>query len=139
MLGLNQREVEQVARLGFMSMVSAVVACATIGGVSVAHAECEEVGYIATFEVKPGNEQAFEQAIVAVADKVVEVEDGVVLYAPFRGESGRYFMMERYKNLQAREVHASAPEVLALFPALMELLAGPIEVEAVRAVCGSSE
>ena len=76
---------------------------------------------------------------MAVANKVVEVEDGVLLYAPFRGEDGRYYMMERYKNLQAREVHAKADEVLALFPALMEQLSAPIGVEAVTAVCGSSD
>jgi quinol monooxygenase YgiN len=110
-----------------------------MGGVGQAHAGCDEVGYVATFEVKPGNEQAFEQAIVALAGKVVEMEEGVLLYAPFRGENGRYFMMERYKNLQAREAHAKAPEVVALFPALMEQLAAPIAVEAVTAVCGAAE
>jgi len=104
-----------------------------------AWAACEEVGYIATFHVKPGGEQAFEQAIVAAARKVVEVEPGVLLYAPFRGEDGRYYMMERYQNLQAREVHATAPEVLAMFPAVMEQLTAPIEVEPVTAVCGSAD
>ncbi|MFP6837702.1 MAG: hypothetical protein VB948_16530, partial [Pseudomonadales bacterium] len=64
---------------------------------------------------------------------------GVLLYAPYRGEDGRYFMMERYKNLAAREVHATASEVQALFPALIEQLSGPIGVEAVTAVCASSE
>ena len=124
----------------FNSMfVVSVVAAAAIAAAGTVHAACDEVGYIATFEVKPGNEQAFEQAIVAVADKVVEVEDGVVLYAPFRGENGRYYMMERYKNLQAREAHAKSEEVLALFPAVMEQLDAPIGVEAVTAVCGASD
>jgi quinol monooxygenase YgiN len=139
MLGLIKREEERVVRVDFLRVVSAVVGSLAIAGVSAAHAGCEEVGYIATFEVKPGSEQAFEQAVVAVAAKVVEVEDGVLLYAPYRGEDGRYFMMERYKNLAAREVHATAPEVQALFPALIEQLAGPIGVEAVTAVCASSE
>ena len=124
--------------LRYRFAVSMVAACAAIGGVSLANAGCDEVGFIATFEVEPGKEQAFEEAIVAVANKVVEVEPGVLLYAPFRGENGRYFMMERYKDLQAREEHAKAPEVLALFPALMAQLASPdIAVEAVTAVCGS--
>jgi quinol monooxygenase YgiN len=117
--------------------IRTTLVAALIGLGSPAWSACEEVGYIATFEVKSGAEQAFEEAVVALADKVVEVEEGVVLYAPFRGEDGRYYMMERYKNLQAREVHASAPAVQALFPALMDTLAGPIGVEAVSAVCGS--
>ena len=116
-----------------------VLAIMIVAGVArLAHADCDEVGYIATFEVKPGSERAFEQAIVEVASKVVEVEAGVLLYAPFRGESGRYYMMERYKNLQAREDHAKSDDVLALFPAVMEALAVPIAVESVSAVCAPS-
>ncbi len=101
--------------------------------------DCEEVGYIATFEVKPGQEAAFEAAISAVASKVREVEPGTLFYAPYRGESGKYFMMERYQNLAAREQHAKAPEVLALFPAVMGTLSAPIDVEPVTAVCASAQ
>ena len=122
----------------FKSALVVAVAVA-LGSAGIAHAACDEVGYVATFQVKPGSEQAFEQAVVAVAAKVNEVEDGVILYAPFRGEDGRYYMMERYENLQAREVHATTDDVRALFPPLMEQLAAPIEVEAVTAVCGSAE
>ena len=126
-------------RLGYVSAVSVIAGCAAIGGMSQVHAACDEVGYVATFEVKPGSEEAFEQAVVAVANKVDEVEDGVLLYAPYRGDNGSYYMMERYKNLAAREAHAKAPEVLELFPPLMETLSAPIGVEAVTAVCGAAE
>jgi len=119
--------------------VLAVAIVVALGSAGLAHGACDEVGYVATFQVKLGSEQAFEQAVVAVAAKVNEVEDGVILYAPFRGENGRYYMMERYKNLQAREVHATTDDVRALFPPLMEQLAAPIQVEAVTAVCGSAD
>lgn len=121
-------------RLGNALAVIVFVACAAPG---VARAACDEVGFIATFEVKPGHEQAFEQALVTVAEKVRAVEEGTLLYAPFRGETGRYYLMERYRNLQAREVHATSSEVLALFPPVMEHLAVPIAVEPVTAVCAN--
>lgn len=99
------------------------------------HADCTEVGYLATFEVKPGSETAFEQAIVKVAAKVLATEPGTLLYAPYHAEGTRYYMLERYKDLAAREQHAKAPEVLALFPPVMATLASPIEVQAITAVC----
>lgn len=103
---------------------------------SFAFAEpCAEVGYIATFEVKPGSEQAFESAITTVAAKVLEVESGTLFYAPYRGDSGKYFMMERYRDLAAREAHAKSEAVLALFPAVMSTLSAPIAVEPVASVC----
>jgi quinol monooxygenase YgiN len=130
-----------VVRLNFLVrlcvQLGAMTVCMAAMGASLVHADCDEVAYIATFEVTPGSEQAFEQAIVNLANKVVEVEDGVVLYAPFRGADGRYYMMERYKNLAAQEVHAKSDEVIAMFPAVMGPLSAPIAVESLTAVCGS--
>lgn len=103
---------------------------------SAACAACEEVGYIATFEVTEGQEQAFEVAVARVAAKVVEVEPGVLLYAPYRGANGKYYMMERYQNLAAREVHAKDPAVLELFGPVMATLSGEVAVESVELVCG---
>ena len=101
-------------------LVYTVACCAAIGAADPVYADCTEVGYIATFDVEAGHEKAFESAILALAEKVAAVEHGVVLYAPFRGaEPGRYYMMERYEDEQARQAHAQAPEVRALFPPLM--------------------
>ena len=100
-------------------------------------AECNaaEVGYVATFAVKEGSEAEFEAAIANLAATVNRVEPGVVLYAPFRGEDGTYYMMERYVDEAARKAHASSDEVRALFPALGPLMAGAADVQPVSAVC----
>ena len=76
-----------------------LLACAACFASSV-WAQCDEVGYIATFEVTEGQEQAFEAGIAAVAAKVMEVEPGAILYSPYRGADGKYYMMERYQNLK---------------------------------------
>lgn len=104
-------------------------------GAGQAHAACDEVGYIATFEVTEGKEQAFEVAVTKLAAKVMHVEKGTLLYSPYRGDDGRYYMMERYTNQQAREDHAKAPEIVELFGPLMETLSAEIAVEAVTLVC----
>jgi len=100
-----------------------------------AFAACDEVGYIATFEITEGQEQAFESAIANVAAKVMEVEEGTVMYLPYRGDNGKYYMMERYRNLAAREAHAKDPAVLALFGPVMETLSAEVAVESVALVC----
>ena len=112
-----------------------VAAAATALTSTQVAAACNEVGYIATFEVKPGMEQGFEDAITTVAAKVLELEEGTLLYAPYRAAGNRYYMMERYRDQAARDQHAKAPEVLALFAPVMAALAAPIAVEAVTRVC----
>ena len=99
-------------------------------------AACDEVGYIAIFEVIQGQEQAFEAAVAIVAAKVVEVEPGAILYSPYRGANGKYYMMERYQNLAAREAHAKDPAVLELFGPVMATLSAEVAVEPVTLVCG---
>lgn len=105
---------------------------------SLAFAQCnnEEVGYVATFQVKAGSEAAFESALVELAATVNDVEEGVILYAPYKGADGRYFMMERYENEAARTAHGKAPEVAALFPAIGAHVAGAPDIQPVSAVCG---
>ena len=98
-------------------------------------AACDEVGYIATFEITTGQERAFEAAIAKVAAKVMEVEEGALLYSPYRGANGKYYMMERYRDLAAREVHAKDPAVLALFGPVMATLSAEVAVEPVTLVC----
>ena len=94
-----------------------------------------EVGYIASFKVTPGEEAAFEAGISNLAAEVNAREPGVVLYAPYKGTDGEYWMMERYQDLAAREVHAKAPEVQAAFVPVAPLLAEPPTVIPVSAVC----
>jgi len=102
---------------------------------SWAHCDADEVGYVASFAVKPGSEAGFEAALSTLAQTVNQVESGVVLYAPFRGTEGKYFMMERYVNEAARTAHGKAPEVAALFPGLGEFLAAAPVVNPVSAIC----
>ncbi|NKB97111.1 MAG: antibiotic biosynthesis monooxygenase [Pseudomonadales bacterium] len=95
----------------------------------------DEVGYVASFNVKAGNEAQFEAALAKLAQTVQEVESGVILYAPYRGVDGQYFMMERYENEAARAAHGKAPEVAALFPTLGPHMAGAPDIQPVSAVC----
>ena len=100
-------------------------------------AACVERGYLAIFEIDPQKSAAFETAVTALAAKVVEVEKGVLLYAPFSDETNpaRYYMFERYESEAAREAHAKDPAVVALFGPLMGTLAGQPEVIPIAAVC----
>jgi quinol monooxygenase YgiN len=110
------------------------ISCLAFAAGSVS-ASCDEVGLIATFEVTEGQEEAFEAAIVKVAAKVMEVEEGTVFYSPYRGANGKYYMMERYQNLAAREAHAKDPAVLELFGPVMATLSAEVAVEQVALVC----
>jgi len=106
-------------------------------GSVTAQAKCnpEEVGYVATFNVKPGSEAEFEAAISKLSETVLRLEPGAILYAPYKGVGGKYYMMERYKNEAARKVHATSDEVRALFPPLFATLAGQADVQPVSAIC----
>ena len=110
---------------------------ATVAFPLAAQAECDsnEVGYVASFKVKPGSEKAFEVAIAKLAETVQRVEEGAILYAPYRGTEGKYFMMERYRDEAARKAHGTDAEVQALFPTLGPHLAGPPDIQPVAAVC----
>ena len=102
-----------------------------------AHAACNsyEVGYVASFKAKAGSEAAFEAALSDLAAAVVRMEPGVILYAPYKGVDGQYFMMERYKDAAAREAHGKSPEVSSLFPGLGAHMDGAADVQPVSAVC----
>ena len=113
-----------------------LVACmATTPFAAQAGCNDQEVGYIASFDVKPGSEAEFEAAISKLAQTVQRVESGAVLYAPYKGAGGKYYMMERYENEAARKAHGSDPEVQALFPTLGDHLAGAPDIQPVSAVC----
>lgn len=100
--------------------------------------ECadDEVGYIATFKVKEGKEAEFEELVVKLTDKVRTSEPGVVFYAPYRDEeAGVYHFMERYEDAAAREAHAKADDIRAIFGQVMPLLREPLDVRRVSALC----
>jgi quinol monooxygenase YgiN len=123
---------------GRMNRLAPVILLSVLGVMPpTVFAECNagEVGYVATFEVKEGSEEAFEVAITRLAEAVNRVEEGVVLYAPFKGADNVYYMMERYESEAARKAHGSSEEVRSHFPALGPLLTGPADVRPVSAVC----
>jgi len=100
--------------------------------------ECSEteVGYIATFKVQEGKEAEFEKLAADLTDKVRAREPGVVFYAPYRDEeAGVYHFMERYEDAAAREAHAKADDIRAIFGQLMPLLREPLDVRRVSALC----
>lgn len=116
------------------SVLVAVLCCAT----SAQAFECssDEVGYFATFKVKEGNEEAFEAHVTELTDKVRELEPGAVFYAPYRGsEPGVYHFMERYENEAARDAHAKADEIRAIFGKVIPMLREPLNVVRVSALC----
>ena len=103
---------------------------------SAAIADCKsEVGYVASFSVKPGHEAALESALIQLADTVNAVEDGVILYKPFKGAGDRYYMLERYASEEARRAHGQAPQVAALMPPIGEHLSTPPDIQSIAAVC----
>jgi quinol monooxygenase YgiN len=110
-----------------------------VAGTSAAQAfECssDEVGYFATFKVKPGSEAAYEALVLELTEKVRALEPGAVFYAPYRGaEAGVYHFMERYQNEAARQAHAKADPIRAVFGKLTPLLREPLTVERVSALC----
>ena len=107
-----------------------------LGISNYAYSACDEVGYLAVFDVKTGHEEEFEAAIVELSQKVMEVEKGVLLYSPYAGaESGRYYMFERYENEESRQAHAKSPAVRALFGPVMGALAEPADIRPVSLVC----
>ena len=118
-----------------------LTACVTALSLSSvpSYADCTEVGYIASFEVTPGREMAFEDAVVELAARVLEIEAGTTFYAPYHAEGQSYYMLERYKDQTAREEHAQADEIKALFPNLISMLSAPIEVKEISAVCSSKK
>ncbi len=100
--------------------------------------ECsdDEVGYIATFKVTEGKAAEFEELVVDLTGKVRAREPGVVFYAPYRDEeAGVYHFMERYEDAAAREAHAKADDIRAIFAQIMPLLREPLTVRRVSALC----
>lgn len=117
---------------------ASVLACVLYCATSAQASECssDEVGYFATFKVREGSEAAFEAQVHELTRKVRELEPGAVFYAPYRGsEPGVYHFMERYENEGARDAHAKADEIRAIFGKVIPLLREPLDVVQVSALC----
>lgn len=120
------------------STLAVLLAGLCYAGGTAAAFECskDEVGYFATFKVKPGHEAEFEEQVLKLTDQVRALEPGAVFYAPYRGaEAGVYHFMERYEDEAARASHAKAGEIRAIFGKVMPLLREPLEVVRVSALC----
>ncbi len=120
-----------------VTTVLAAIAFALVPLTTQAECNKDEVGYIATFDVKPGSEEVFEKAVTDLARTVMRVENGVILYAPYKGDGGKYYMIERYRDAATRGTHASSAEVRAKFGPLMATLVGQADIQKISAVCGS--
>jgi quinol monooxygenase YgiN len=117
------------------AMVAFTILSAASGMAETTQCDPAEVGYVASFEVKPGSETAFETALSDLATAVTAAEPGAIYYAPYKGPDGTYFMLERYRNEAARADHGKSPEVSALFPTLGSHLKGAPVVTPISAVC----
>lgn len=81
------------------------------------------IAVIATFSVKAGMEQAFEQLIAELGAQVRSQESGCRLYQLCKAaEAGKYVMMERYADQQALGAHTQTPYFKAASSRFRELL-----------------
>ena len=94
------------------------------------YSDCKEVGFVAIFDVEPGEEEKFEKGALKLAANVNALEPGTIFYAPYRGEGGKYYFMERYIDLAARKEHAQHPSILKIFESTISptLATAPIVV-----------
>ena len=131
---INPRvQTHSLQRFAIVALLTTIFGLLSLG----AQAKCskDEVGYVATFDVKPGSEAAFEAAVSQLSETVMRVESGVILYAPYKGTGATYYMLERYENEAARKEHGTSEEVQALFGPLGATLAGAPDVQPTSAVC----
>ena len=100
------------------------------------YSDCKEVGFIAIFDVKSGQEGKFEKGALKLAASVNSLESGTIFYAPYRGQNGQYYFMERYNDLAARNAHAQHPSILKIFESIISpTLAAPPGVEPLDRLC----
>ena len=81
------------------------------------------IAIIATFEVRQGQEAAFEARIAEVAEKVRANEPGNTLYQLTRSKKApqTYRMMELYADKDAVKLHGGTDYFTAAWPRLREL------------------
>ena len=94
------------------------------------------VGLIATLKVQEGQNAAFEEAFLALAEQGRANEPGNLLYALHRSttDAQTYKVMEQYVDAAAVDAHRQAPHFAAALQQVGSLLAGPPEVEQLEVV-----
>lgn len=96
-------------------------------------AELAPTAYFIKFKVKSGKNADFEKAIGAVMAGVRENETGNVYCDLLRLPHDRqtYMIMERFKDVEASEIHAEGEHIKRFKAAVLEndLLDGPPEVQ----------
>ena len=94
------------------------------------------VGLIATLKVQEGQNAAFEEAFLALAEQVRANEPGNLLYALHRSttDAQTYKVMEQYVDAAAVDAHRQAPHFAEALKQVRSLLAGPPEVEQLEVV-----
>ncbi|MEQ8858827.1 MAG: antibiotic biosynthesis monooxygenase [Pseudomonadales bacterium] len=124
-------------RLTWTLLTASLAAALTAVPAHAFECDADEVGYVATFKVEEGKEAEFEALVIELTDQVHALEPGMVFYAPYRDEQapGVYHFMERYTNAAARDAHAKADEIRAVFGQVMPLLREPLDVRRVTALC----
>lgn len=88
------------------------------------------VSVTTTLHAKPGSEEALAAALRSLAARVRCAEPGCLLYQPTRSrhESGRFLVLERYRDERALGAHANSDHLREALPGLMECLAALPEV-----------
>ena len=75
--------------------------------------------------VKPGCEEKFEQAMLALVSAVNLNEPGNLLYELCKDDDGQYLVMELYKDDEAVQAHRTAAHIKNSGPSFKGLMSGP--------------
>jgi quinol monooxygenase YgiN len=75
--------------------------------------------------VKPGCEEKFEQAMLALVSAVNVNEPGNLLYELCKDDNGQYLVMELYKDEEAVQAHRTADHIKNSGPSFKGLMSGP--------------
>ena len=75
--------------------------------------------------VKPGCEEKFEQAMLALVSAVNLNEPGNLLYELCKDDNGQYLVMELYKDDEAVQAHRTADHIKNSGPSFKGLMSGP--------------
>lgn len=85
--------------------------------------EAAMIGGVKQVQAKAGREAEFETAFAALRAQVARNEPGTLSYELFRdGASGRYIVLDRYRDAEALAAHSGSPANAAAFGQLRGLL-----------------
>ena len=83
------------------------------------------IAITAKMMVKPGCEEKFEQAMLALVSAVNSNEPGNLLYELCKDDDGQYLVMELYKDDEAVQAHRTADHIKNSGPSFKGLMSGP--------------